>query len=130
MKHLSTPSLNKPLSLLLACLLAGVLTGGPSAAQAPDVKRLNDAFNVSGDVVKGARNAKHRLRIVYRQAPAQELAIDAVSETVFANMQAAYTAYRNKDSASKDFAVVMSPSGWTVVVYWADVVMLHKWTEP
>ena len=63
-------------------------------------------------------------------APAQELAIDAVSETVFANMQAAYTAYRNKDSASKDFAVVMSPSGWTVVVYWADVVMLHKWTEP
>ena len=101
----------------------------PAAAQAPDAKRLNDAYNITGEVVSGPRMAKHRLRIVYRQAPAQELAIDAVSETVFANMQAAFVAYRNKDSASKDFAVVVSPSGWVVVVYWADVVMLHRWTE-
>lgn len=114
----------------LALFVGGTLATAPCAAQAPDARRLNDAFNVTGEVVKGARNAKHRLRIVYRQAPAQELVIDAASETVFANMQAAYVAYRNKDSASKDFAVVVSPSGWVVVVYWADVVMLHKWTEP
>jgi hypothetical protein len=113
------------LCLLLLCMAHSP----PSAAQAPDAKRLNDAFNISGEVLTGARMAKHRMRIVYRQAPAQDLVIDAVSETVFANMQAAFVAYRNKDSASKDFAVISSPSGWVVVVYWADVVMLHKWTE-
>lgn len=110
---------------LTVCALATL----PAAAQAPDTKRLNEAHNITGDVVTGPRMAKHRLRIVYRRAPAQELAIDAVSETVFANMQAAFVAYRNKDSASKDFAVVVSPSGWVVVIYWADVVMLHKWVE-
>ncbi len=113
--------------LVLLVLCAGAPV--PSAAQAPDAKRLNDAYNITGEVQTGARMAKHRMRIVYRHAPAQELAIDGVSETVFANMQAAFVAYRNKDSASKDFAVVVSPSGWVVVVYWADVVMLHKWTE-
>jgi hypothetical protein len=121
----------KPLAVWAwALVVSATLASAPSAAQAPDARRLNDAANITGEVVKGARNAKHRLRIVYRQAPAQELAIDAVSETVFANMQAAYAAYRNKDSASKDFAVVVSPSGWVVVIYWADVVMLHRWTEP
>ena len=110
---------------MLLCALAAA----PAAAQAPDAKRLNDAYNITGEVVTGPRMAKHRMRIVYRQAPAQELAIDAVSETVFANMQAAFVAYRNKDSASKDFAVVSSPGGWVVVVYWAEVVMLHKWIE-
>ena len=113
-------------------LVSFILCAGapaPSAAQAPDAKRLNDAYNITGDVQTGARTAKHRMRIVYRQSAAQELSIDAVSETVFANMQAAFVAYRNKDSASKDFAVVVSPSGWVVVVYWPDVVMLHKWTE-
>jgi hypothetical protein len=130
MKHTTARLPAALFASLVAVTLAMTLASGPSAAQAPDARRLNDAFNITGDVVKGARNAKHRMRIVYRQAPAQDLAIDAASETVFANMQAAYVAYRNKDSASKDFAVVVSPSGWTVVVYWADVVMLHKWTEP
>jgi len=121
----------KPLAVwALALFVGATLATPPCAAQTPDARRLNDASNITGEVVQGARSAKHRLRIVYRQAPAQELAIDAASETVFANMQTAYAAYRNKDSASKDFAVVVSPSGWVVVIYWADVVMLHKWTEP
>lgn len=121
----------KPLAVwALALFFGATLASAPCAAQAPDARRLNDAFNITGEVVQGARNSKHRMRIVYRQAPAQELAIDATSETVFANMQAAYVAYRNKDSASKDFAVVVSPTGWVVVIHWADVVTLHKWTEP
>ena len=33
------------------------------------------------------------------------------------------------DSASKDFAVVVSPSCWVVVIQRADVVTLHQWTE-
>lgn len=121
----------KPLAIwALSLFIGATLAAAPCAAQAPDARRLNDAFNITGEVVKGARNGKHRLRIVYRQAPAHDLAIDAASETVFANMQAAYVAYRNKDSASKDFAVVVSPSGWVAVIYWADVVTLLKWTEP
>ena len=116
-------------SRFFCVVMLSALAAVPAAAQAPDAKRLNDAHNITGEVVTGARMAKHRLRIVYRQAQSQELAIDAVSETVFANMQAAFVAYRNKDSASKDFAVVVSPSGWVVVVYWADVVMLHTWVE-
>lgn len=119
-----------PAAWALALFVGATLASAPCAAQAPDARRLNDAFNITGEVVKGVRNNKHRLRIVYRQAPAQDLAIDAASETVFANMQAAYAAYRNKDSASKDFAVVVSPSGWVAVIYWAEVVTLHKWTEP
>ena len=33
------------------------------------------------------------------------------------------------DSASKVFAVVVSPSGWVVVIQRGDVVTLHQWTE-
>ncbi len=113
----------------LACTLALVLCTASASAQTPDPRRLNESVNVTGDVVSGAQNLKHRLRITYRQAPPQDLAIDAVSETVFANLQAAYVAYRNRDSASKDFATVVSPTGWVLVVYWPEVVSLMRWTE-
>lgn len=123
-----TPLLALPLKLALLCALsAGLLAS--AQAQTPDARRLNDSANISGEVVSGARTLKHRLRITFRQAPPQELVIDAASETVFANMQAAYAAYRNKDSASKDFAHVVSPSGWSLVIYWPEVVALQRWTD-
>ncbi len=115
-------------AFVLPALMAGLMMSTGAAAQTPDARRLNDSVNITGDVVRGAGNLKHHLRISYRQAAPQDLVIDAVSETVFANMQAAYSAYRNKDSASKDFAFVTSPSGWVLVVYWPEVVSLHRWT--
>jgi hypothetical protein len=116
-----------PTHLAVAVLFS--LLSASVQAQAPDARKLNDSANITGEVSTTGRAAKHRLRIVFRQGGTQELSIEAANETVFANMQAAYVAYRNKDSASKDFAVVSSPSGWVTVVYWPDVVSLHRWSE-
>ncbi len=114
---------------LLAAALPLALAATLASAQTPDARRVNDSVNVTGEVVSGPRPLKHHLRISYRQAAPQDLVIDAASETVFANMLAAYTAYRNKDSASKDFAHVVSPTGWVLVVYWPEVVSLQRWTD-
>lgn len=112
-----------------AAWVAVLLSCGPAAAQTPDARRLNDSANITGEVSAGPRTLKHHLRITYRQAPPQELLIEAASETVFANMQAAYAAFRNKDSASKDFAQVVSPTGWVLVIYWPEVVALQRWSD-
>ncbi len=116
-------------ALTLTLTLALALPASLCSAQTPDARRLSDSTHITGEVVEGARNLKHRLRITYRQAPTQELLIEASSETVFANMLAAYTAYLSKDSASKDYARVVSPSGWVLVIHWPEVASLHRWTE-
>jgi hypothetical protein len=82
-----------------ACCAQGPTQG---FAQTPDPRHVNDSVNISGEVVNGPRSLKHHLRISYRQAPPQDLVIEAASETVCANM---------------------------LVVYGPEVGALQRWTE-